>query len=145
MSKRRRFPPTALASLFLLLAIGLAACSSSSGDAEAELDPATTISMELIKFKPDNLQVSRGATVTWVQNDAGFHSVVSGQVIDKAGGVTQEPDGKFKSKGISSSAEDCKCEMEEDETFSFTFDKPGRYPYYCSIHPATMRGEVRVR
>jgi plastocyanin len=31
-----------------------------------------------------------------------------------------------------------------DETFSFTFDKPGTYAYFCSIHPK-MTGQVVVK
>jgi plastocyanin len=28
-------------------------------------------------------------------------------------------------------------------TFEFTFDEPGTYPYFCSIHPS-MTGTVEV-
>lgn len=143
MRNRRRSPPTVFASVLLLMVFGLAACSSSGGGNAAP--SGKIIDMTLIKFKPDSLQVKVGEKVTWTQSDAGFHSVVSGIVVDKPGGVSRVPDGKFKSKGTSSSAENCKCELATGQTFSFIFDKPGTYPYYCSIHPATMRGEVRVR
>jgi plastocyanin len=42
-------------------------------------------------------------------------------------------DGAFKSKVL-----------DTDEKFTFTFDKPGTYPYFCSIHPK-MTGTVKVQ
>ena len=30
------------------------------------------------------------------------------------------------------------------KTFSFTFKDAGTYPFFCALHPATMRGEIRV-
>lgn len=92
------------------------------------------VTMKLIQFKPATLQVAAGAEVAWTQTDAGFHTVTSGTVQQGTGGVTPSPDGRFDSSRLAT-----------DQTFSFTFDEPGAYPYYCSIHPATMRGEVRVR
>jgi plastocyanin len=34
--------------------------------------------------------------------------------------------------------------MDADESFSFTFDKPGTYPYFRSVHPK-MTGTVVVK
>ena len=90
--------------------------------------------MKLIQFKPATLEVAAGTEVAWTQSDAGFHTVTSGTVEQGTGGVTPRPDGKFDSSRLAT-----------DQTFSFTFDEPGAYAYYCSVHPATMRGEVRVR
>jgi len=33
--------------------------------------------------------------------------------------------------------------LDTDQSFSFSFEKPGRYAYYCSIHPK-MTGKVVV-
>jgi plastocyanin len=33
--------------------------------------------------------------------------------------------------------------LDTDEKFTRTFDKPGEYPYYCSIHPF-MKGTITV-
>jgi len=33
--------------------------------------------------------------------------------------------------------------LDTNERFSHTFDKPGTYPYYCSLHPK-MTGQVVV-
>lgn len=89
--------------------------------------------MRLIAYRPATISVKPGTTVTWSQKDAGVHTVTSGAVEQGTGGVTEHPDGKFDSGPIATGG-----------TFTFTFDQPGTYSYFCHIHPATMRGEVRV-
>lgn len=114
------------ACVFLLLA----ACGSverPSGAGRAR------VVMKLIAFRPEVLEVSSGTTVTWTQKDAGFHTVTSGTVEQGAAGVTEKPDGKFDSG-----------EIPTGKTFSYTLKEQGAYAYFCSFHPATMRGEVRV-
>jgi plastocyanin len=125
----------------LLASAVLAACNGGStgstgsgGGTEEGGKGAAEVVMELVAYKPDRLEVSPGTQVTWTQKDAGFHTVTSGVVEQAAAGVTQKPDGKFDSGDIP-----------EGETYSFTFEEPGTYPYFCTVHPATMRGEVRVR
>lgn len=116
----------------------LAACGDTGGatDDSASLSeaPSNTVTMRLIAFQPADLTVDAGTTVTWEQTDAGAHTVTSGTVAQGAAGVTEEPDGTFDSG-----------EIAMGDTFEFTFDEPGTYPYFCTIHPATMRGEIRVR
>ena len=90
--------------------------------------------MRLIAYKPDTVTVKVGGTVMWEQTDAGAHTVTSGIVEQGGAGVTEMPDGKFSSGEIATGG-----------TFEFTFDEAGTYPYFCEIHPATMRGEVEVR
>ena len=51
----------------------------------------------------------------------------------RIGGVAKLPDGRFDS-GL----------IETNKSFSFTFSEAGTFPYFCTLHPATMRGEVRV-
>lgn len=91
------------------------------------------VTMRLIAFSPAALSVPAGTTVTWRQTDAGFHTVTSGGVAQGSAGVTAEPDGTFDSGRIA-----------KGDTFEFTFQDPGTYPYYCAIHPATMRAEIAV-
>lgn len=73
------------------------------------------------RFGLRELTVSVGTTVTWTNRDDIPHTVVS----------TEDPKA-FKSKAL-----------DTDEKFSFTFSKPGTYPYFCSIHPK-MTGKVIV-
>ena len=71
-------------------------------------------------FGPQTLTVPVGATVTWTNKDDIPHTSVS-------------TEGVFKSKVL-----------DTDEKFSYTFTKPGTYPYYCTIHPK-MTGKVVVQ
>jgi len=84
--------------------------------------PATSAEVKIdnFSFGPGELTVSVGSTVTWTNRDDIPHTVVS-------------TDGVFKSKV-----------MDTDEKFSFTFTKPGTFPYFCSIHPK-MTGKVVVQ
>jgi plastocyanin len=91
------------------------------------------VTIRLLAFKPDVIEVKARTTVTWKQTDPGFHTVTSGVVKQGPVGGIGEPDGKFDSGQIG-----------ENGNFSFRFDQPGVYPYYCQIHVSTMHGEVRV-
>lgn len=71
-------------------------------------------------FMPETLNVVVGTTVTWTNQDNIPHRLVS-------------TNGLFKSKV-----------RDTNEQFAFTFDKPGTYSYYCSIHPQ-MTGKVGVQ
>jgi len=70
-------------------------------------------------FSPNPVEVKVGETVTWINDDSGRHTVTS-------------KDGVFDS-GI----------MGKGQSFSYTFDKAGEYPYSCSPHP-NMVGTVVV-
>jgi 3',5'-cyclic-AMP phosphodiesterase len=70
-------------------------------------------------FAPATTAVPVGSTITWTNRDDVPHNIVS----------TEQ---KFKSPVL-----------DTDQTFSHTFDAPGTYKYYCSIHPK-MTGEVVV-
>ena len=118
-----------------MLLIGACGDGGDGGDATGDADGATgaAVTMRLIAFRPARLDVETGTTVTWTQEDAGAHTVTSGTVEQGAAAVTERPDGRFDSG-----------ELTTGQTFRFTFADPGTYAYFCSIHPATMRGEVRT-
>lgn len=107
--------------------------TTTQSGAAAEEGGGSRVVMKLVALKPAELEVDAGTTVTWEQLDAGAHTVTSGTVEQAAGGVTQKPDGRFDSGEIATG-----------DSYEFTFEEPGSYPYYCSLHPATMRGEIRV-
>lgn len=103
---------------------------SGNGTEEVVLDGLT--------FQPRSLEIEAGTTVRWVSKDAVLHTVTSGEqgTIGVPGVSEGEPDmptGLFDQDM-----------PDEGATFTFTFDEPGTYPYYCSIHPG-MVGEIVVR
>ena len=95
--------------------------------------PDGEVLMRLVAFRPDTLTVPIGTTVTWRQGDAGFHTVTSGTVRQDPAGVTPTSDGRFDSGRVA-----------EGDTFEHQFTEVGTYPYFCAVHPATMRGEIAV-
>lgn len=89
-----------------------------SGAAQAQTDHVIPISHFM--FAPMEMTVPAGSTVTWKNLDGEPHTVVS-------------LDGAFRSQAL-----------DQDESFSFKFDKPGTYRYLCSIHPR-MRATIIVK
>ncbi len=81
-------------------------------------------------FEFTNVKIKAGTTVTWVNISNQFHTVVSGQ---------GSPDGKFGSETQLLAAND----QGASSTTSFTFNTPGTFQYYCSLHPA-MIGQITV-
>ena len=79
------------------------------------------VKIDNFSFGPMTMTVAAGTTVTWTNNDDVPHTVVSD---DKT---------TFKSKAL-----------DTGEHFSYTFTKPGKYPYFCSVHPKMM-AEVVVQ
>ena len=110
-----------------LLVLTGAACAS------GERVAGPTITIKLIAFKPTDIQVAAGGTVTWRHDDVATHTVTSGPVEQTGGTATAKPDGRFDSGNIT-----------KGKTFQFSFADPGAYPFYCAIHPATMTGVVTV-
>src|SRR5829696_8017048 len=82
-----------------------------------------TVRMEDNFFDPANITVEPGTTVTWVQSGNNPHTTTS-------------YDGLWDSGMIEGGSEG---------TFSFTFEEPGTYGYYCIPHEAQgMTGTVTV-
>ena len=105
----------------VLLVLVLAGCGS---DADSGAPPGPpekgTVILRDIAFKPGELKVKVGDTVTWRFDDKGInHDVVA-------------DDESFKS------------EIQDSGTFQHTFDKPGKYPYVCTLHRAAMKGTIIV-
>lgn len=73
-------------------------------------------------FGPATLTVKRGTTVTWINKDGDAHTVTA---------VGARP--LFASNPF-----------DTGDSFSFTFNAPGTYAYFCKIHP-TMKGTVVVQ
>ena len=77
-------------------------------------------------FDQDVINVATGTTVEWKNNDKVSHTVTSGSPSDNQTGTI------FDSSLIASGKD-----------FSFTFNNPGTYNYFCQVHP-WMTGQVIV-
>jgi len=105
----------------ILMAMLLLFAGSSSVKANDQSSAANVaVKIDNFVFGPQTITVLVGTTVTWTNSDDIPHTTVS-------------TDSVFKSKV-----------MDTDEKFSYTFTRPGTYPYYCSVHPK-MTGQVVVK
>jgi glucose/arabinose dehydrogenase/plastocyanin len=82
------------------------------------------ILMESFAFVPQVASVAAGTTIVWLNQDSAPHTVTAG--------TRDAPSGEFDSGSL-----------DEGATFSFTFDLPGRYDYFCAIHVG-MAGAIVV-
>jgi plastocyanin len=85
----------------------------------AQAAQTISISAQNFMFSPGTITVKAGATVTWVNHDEEPHTIFNDA-------------GLFRSSAL-----------DTNESFSYTFDKPGTYHYVCTIHPR-MTGTIIV-
>lgn len=78
------------------------------------------VKIDNFSFSPQTLTIAAGTTVIWTNRDDIPHTVVSDDKV-------------FKSKVL-----------DTDEKFTYTFDKAGTFPYFCSVHPK-MTAKVIVQ
>ncbi len=108
---------TILIVVFGILVVALAISARRAGAAPS---PQAEIKIDNFSFTPLSLTVPAGTVVTWINHDDIPHTVVSD---DRA---------TFKSHAL-----------DTDDKFTFKFDRPGTYSYFCSIHPK-MTAKVMV-
>ncbi|HKD00552.1 MAG TPA: cupredoxin family copper-binding protein [Methylomirabilota bacterium] len=101
----------------MAIVIGLA-LAASAGQARGAAPAA--VGIKEFKFAPAALEVPLGTTVTWVNHDEETHTITS-------------TTGAFASRGLGN-----------DETFTQAFTRPGKYEYFCALHPK-MRAAVIVK
>jgi plastocyanin len=104
----------------LIRAMTIAMLMAAAPLAGAHAQEASSIVIKNFDFAPMTLTVAAGASVTWKNLDGEPHTVTS-------------VDGLFRSGAI-----------DQNESFTFKFDKPGTYKYLCSIHPR-MTAEIIVQ
>jgi plastocyanin len=88
-------------------------------EAEMPTGAAHDVVVDNFSFAPEAAAVPVGTTVRWTNRDDVPHNIVSA-------------DRQFKSPVL-----------DTDEQFSYRFDRPGAYRYFCSLHPK-MTGRVVV-
>jgi len=79
------------------------------------------VKIDNFSFQPASLTVSAGSTVTWVNQDDVPHNIVSSE-----GATLKSP------------------VLDTDQKFSYTFEQPGTYAYFCGMHPR-MTGKIIVQ
>lgn len=84
---------------------------TAAAQATAQAGKVVEVKIDNFSFSPQTLTIAAGTTVIWTNRDDIPHTVVSDDKV-------------FKSKVL-----------DTDEKFTYTFDKAGNYPYFCSVHP----------
>jgi plastocyanin len=79
----------------------------------------TIVEIDNFVFTPAELTIKPGATVTWKNDDDIPHTIVA-------------KGRQFRSKAL-----------DTGDAFSFTFAEPGRFDYFCGLHPH-MVGTILV-
>jgi plastocyanin len=88
-------------------------------ESERTIAEAHAIAIDNFSFAPTPTAVAIGTTVTWSNRDDAPHNVVS-------------TDRHFRSPVL-----------DTGDQFSYRFERPGTYKYFCSLHPK-MTGAVQV-
>jgi plastocyanin len=112
---RRNKAVASLAVLFL--AMSLAACVGDTPSVPPPVGESPTVTIQDMRFNSDHVAIEEGETVTWIWDDGDMPHDVSGE--------------GFRS------------EIQNEGTFSHTFDDAGDYRYVCTLHSG-MRGTVTV-
>ncbi|MEC4848734.1 MAG: cupredoxin domain-containing protein [Nitrosarchaeum sp.] len=73
-------------------------------------------------YIPSKISIKSGDSVTWLNEDAAFHSITSGYYGNQSGLFDSEY-------------------LDPEESFTFIFENPGVYDYFCTLHP-WMKGQV---
>jgi amicyanin len=85
---------------------------------------AEDAAIKLFQFQPKEISVTAGTEITWTNGDDIEHSVTAG------------------TPGKESNAFDSRFFKKEGQ-FTFIFQEPGTYDYFCKRHPS-MKGKVVV-
>jgi len=106
--------------------MGFPVWSAVPSDKNFVVEDEDTILIQELLFIPVFVRVKAGTTVTWINQDTTTHTVTSGIAgEDKTGEI-------FDS-----------LELKPNENFSYIFENPGEFPYFCKLH-SNMAGRITV-
>ena len=89
--------------------------------------PVPPVGYDIVEEKLEDITIPVGTTVTWTNRETAIHTISSGRPEDpNAGELWDSP---LLGKG---------------DSFPFTFTVAGTFPYFCRLHPSTMRATVTV-
>ena len=117
----------------LVIAVLISGCTTTTTTRPAEPTPVTTtsapvtttpapvsVAIKSSTFVPNIVEISKGTTVTWTNDDGVPHTVTS-------------ISGAFDSGNL-----------EPGKTYSYTFNQAGPFEYSCANHPSMTHGKVIV-
>lgn len=99
--------------------------ATTAAGAQSSAGQEVQVQMINTTFDPKEITIKAGTKVTWINNDSTGHTVTAG--------TRGNPSGLFDSGNVA-----------PGQSFSFVFDTPGTYNYYCQYHQG-MDGTVIVQ
>jgi plastocyanin len=85
---------------------------------------AASVSIVDFAFNPDSTTIEQGESVTWTNNGGTGHT-----------STQNSPLALWNSPGVS---------IAPGNSYEFTIQAAGTYPYHCNVHPTLMTGTIRV-
>ena len=111
---------TTLRRAFLVsLGVGMLMAASANFSV-AQAQETNAVVLKNFMFSPMSLTIQAGSTVTWKNLDGEPHTIVNDS-------------GLFRSSAL-----------DQNDTYKYTFDKPGVYKIFCGIHP-NMKETITVQ
>ena len=104
-------------SALAVIALSLSAAYSAQGG-QASTGKTYTVHIKGFKFDPETIEVAKGDTVIWINDDVVPHTATA--------------KGVFDSKGL-----------DQGKSWSYVASTPGTYPYICTFHQ-TMKAKLIV-
>lgn len=101
-------------------ALGLTVTTTGSAAGDHPEPKVHTVTIEGMRFLPEELTVARGDAIVWINKDLVPHTATSAA-------------GKFDSK-----------EIPAGKSWRLTIRKAGNFAYICTFHP-TMKAVVQVK
>jgi len=122
--------------------LAIAGCLDGGAQATGDHD----IGMTIDSFRPEELTVTAGTTVTWRNTSSHGHTVTAFQDAYPSEAAFFASGGYETEKSAREAWEtDNGGVLKGGETFEHTFETPGRYDYFCVPHvDADMIGAVEV-
>ena len=108
----------------LIFSLGCKTAAGTDNSGNTNTEP-NTIVLNDNSFSPATMTIQAGTTITWTHRGNQVHTVTSGQ--------RGAADGVFNSG-----------DLNNGNTFQFTFSTPGTYNYHCLYH-AGMNGVIIVQ
>jgi plastocyanin len=107
--------------MLITIAIAVPFLISCNGDDPQAVPGENEIWMRNNQFVPNNLVISPGTTITWINRENVIHNTISDDGLWDSG------------------------PMSLGDTHTFTFTDEGIYDYRCTFHPPGMVGRITVQ
>lgn len=128
--RRKRTPGRWLVASVVLLAVGVASVLLIQNKAKqgVQAEPVATVQITASGFVPETIKIKQGESVTWVNTDTAPHQIAADPLPSHS---------KLPSLVTDQS-------LNQNESFTFTFDKKGTYTYHDPLNPDALKATVIV-